>query len=136
MDFDLALSLPLLERTPATLRTLLAGLPREWTEANEGPDTWSPFDVVGHLIHGERTDWIPRSRIILEQGTDRRFAPFDRFAQSHESEGKSLEELLDDFERLRAESLATLAEWRLTDDQLALQGCIAEYRKNRPLARR
>jgi len=122
VDFDLRVAIPILERTPATLRALLGGLPSDWTDATEGPDTWSPYDVVGHLIHGEHTDWIPRARIILEQGTNRRFEPFDRFAQFRDSEGKSLAELLDEFERLRAESLATLAGWRLTDAQLSLEG--------------
>jgi len=122
VDFDLVLALPLLERTPATLRTLLAGLPPEWTDATEGPDTWSPFDVVGHLIHGERTDWIPRARIILAQGENRRFEPFDRFAQARDSEGKTLGQLLDEFERLRRESLRTLDGWKLSDAQLSLEG--------------
>jgi hypothetical protein len=122
MEFGLALSLPVLERTPATLRTLLAGLPSPWTDANEGPGTWSAFDVVGHLIHGERADWIPRARIILEEGPSRPFEPFDRFAQFRDSVGKSLAELLDEFERLRGESLSTLRSWRLTDAQLSLEG--------------
>jgi hypothetical protein len=111
-----------LERTPTTLRTLLEGLPSAWTDGNEGPDTWSPFDVVGHLIHGERADWIPRARMILEEGRSRAFEPFDRFAQFRDSEGKSVTELLDEFEQLRAQSLATLKGWRLTDAQLSLEG--------------
>jgi hypothetical protein len=122
MEFDLALALPVLQRTPATLRTLLAGLPPEWTDANEGPETWSAYDVVGHLIHGERADWIPRARIILERGRSTPFEPFDRFAQFRDSKGKSLAELLDEFERLRGESLATLEGWRLTDAQLSREG--------------
>jgi hypothetical protein len=122
MDFDLPDGVAVLERTPHTLRALLAGLPPVWTDATEGPETWSPYVIVGHLIHGERADWIPRARIILDQGPDRRFPPFDRLAQFRESEGKSLGALLDEFERLRAESLATLARWRLTDAQLALEG--------------
>lgn len=122
MDFDLSVSVPVLERTPAVLRTLLSGLSPSWVLANEGPDTWSPFDVVGHLIHGERTDWIPRARIILAQGAERRFAPFDRFAQFRESRGKSLETLLEEFEHLRRDNLETLAGWQLTDAQLALVG--------------
>jgi hypothetical protein len=122
MTFSLSSGVPILERTPRVLHALLDGLPHDWTHANEGPDTWSPFDVVGHLIHGERTDWIPRARIILEQGSDRRFTPFDRFAQSRDSEGKSLDQLLDELTRLRAESLDTLAGWKLTDAQLALEG--------------
>jgi len=96
--------------------------PAAWTDANEGPDTWSPFDVVGHLIQGERTDWIPRARMILEEGRSRAFEPFDRFAQFRDSEGKTLDALLDEFGRLRAQSLATLKAWQLTDAQLALEG--------------
>jgi hypothetical protein len=122
MEFHLPLALPMLERTPAVLRTLLADLPSEWTDANEGPESWSAFDVVGHLIHGERTDWIPRARMILEEGRSRPFEPFDRFAQSRDSAGRSLDELLGEFEQLRAESVRTLEGWRLTDEQLALQG--------------
>jgi len=122
MEFDLPLALPMLERTPAVLRTLLADLPSEWTDANEGPESWSAFDVVGHLIHGERTDWIPRARMILEEGRSRPFEPFDRFAQFRDSAGKSLDELLGEFAQLRADSVRTLKGWRLTDEQLALQG--------------
>lgn len=122
MDFDLTTGIAVLERTPLTLRSMLTGLPPAWTDGNEGPETWSPYDVVGHLIHGERTDWMPRARIILAQGPDRRFAPFDRFAQLRESQGKALADLLDEFVRLRAENLATLAGWGLTEAQLALEG--------------
>ena len=122
MDFDLEDGTAVLERTPATLRAMLAGLPAAWTDATEGPETWSPYDIVGHLVHGERADWIARARIILEQVAERRFAPFDRFAMFRESEGKSLDDLLDEFARLRAENLATLAGWRLTEAELALQG--------------
>ena len=127
MDFDLSAGVAILERTPHTLRAMLAGLPPAWTGANEGPETWSPYDIVGHLIHGERTDWMGRARIILAQGDDRRFAPFDRFAQFRESQGRSLAELLDEFARLRAENLATLAGWRLTGAQLALEGEHPEF---------
>src|SRR4051812_27228736 len=127
MDFDSIAGTAVLERTPQTLRALLAGLPAEWTEATEGPETWSPYVIVGHLIHGERTDWIPRARIILAQGPQRRFTPYDRFAQFHESEGKSLADLLDEFARLRAENVGTLAEWRLTEMQLELQGEHPEF---------
>jgi hypothetical protein len=122
MDFELATGVAVLERTPHTLRAMLAGLPPSWIEGTEGPETWSPYDIVGHLIHGERTDWIPRAQIILSQGANRRFTPFDRFAQFRESEGKSLTDLLEEFARLRAENLATLAQWGLTEAQLALQG--------------
>ncbi|MDQ6831370.1 MAG: DinB family protein [Gemmatimonadota bacterium] len=122
MDFDLATGIAVLERTPDTLRAMLAGLSPAWTDATEGPDTWSPYVIIGHLSHGERADWIPRARIILDQGENRRFTPFDRLAQLRESRGKSFAELLDEFARLRAESLAALAAWRLTDAQLSLEG--------------
>lgn len=122
MDFDLTSGVAVLERTPAALRAMLAGLPSTWVDATEGPETWSPYVVVGHLIHGERTDWIPRARIILAQGAERRFAPFDRFAQFRESNGKSLSDLLEEFERLRTNNLAVLTAWRLTEAQLALEG--------------
>jgi DinB superfamily len=122
MNFDLAAGLSVLERTPDTLRALLAGLPPAWTEGTEGPDTWSPYVIVGHLIHGERTDWIPRAEIILAQGQQRRFTPFDRFAQFRESEGKPLKQLLDEFARLRAGNLKKLAGWHLTEAQLELTG--------------
>ena len=122
MEFELGNAIAVLERTPATLRSLLLGLPPAWTDATEGPDTWSPYVVIGHLIQGERSDWIPRARIILAQGPERRFTPFDRFAQFRDSEGKSLSELLDEFAQLRAQKLSTLKSWQLTDAQLALEG--------------
>lgn len=122
MSFQLSDAIPVLERTPATFRALLSGLPDAWIAADEGPDTFSPFDNVGHLIHGERTDWIPRAQIILAQGANRRFEPYDRFAQKGESEGKRLRELLDDFAALRAANLVTLRSWKLTDRELALTG--------------
>lgn len=103
----------LLSRTPAALDALLRGLPAGWTHRNEGKDTWSVFDVIGHLNHGERTDWIPRIRIVLEHGEGRAFEAFDRFAQFRESESKTLEELLDDFARLRSENLRHLKSMRL-----------------------
>jgi hypothetical protein len=122
MDFDLGTGVAVLERTPQTFRAMLAGLSPAWTDATEGPDTWSPYVIVGHLIHAEHDDWIPRAKIILDQGPQRRFTPYDRFAQFRESEGKSLAQLLDEFARLRAENVATLVGWRLTDRQLALEG--------------
>jgi hypothetical protein len=127
MEFDFAEGFAVLERTPGTLRALLAGLPASWIDATEGPDTWSPYIVVGHLIHGERTDWIPRAGIILSQRPDRRFTPYDRFAQFRESQGKSLEQLLDEFARLRDENLKTLVGWQLTDAQLELTGEHPEF---------
>lgn len=122
MEFDLSHGRAVLARTPSTLRAMLSDLPADWLHATEGPDTWSPFEVLGHLIHGERADWIDRARIILEQGPDRRFAPFDRLAHRTESEGKALHELLDEFERLRRENLATLDQWELDEKQLSLEG--------------
>lgn len=122
MEFDLTRAMEVLERTPATLRALLGGLPEAWTAPNEGPETFSAFDNLGHLIHGERGDWLTRARIILAQGPDRRFEPYDRFAQYRESQGKGLAQLLDEFESLRAANLATLREWNLTERELALEG--------------
>ena len=122
MELDLEHGIAVLERTPMVLRAMLSGLPTAWTNATEGPETWSPYVIVGHLIHGERTDWIERARIILAQGENRRFAPYDRFAQFHESEGKTLADLLDAFARVRGDNLARLAGWKLTEAQLALEG--------------
>lgn len=111
----------ILERTPATLRVLLDGLPDVWVTATEGEGTWSPYDVVGHLIHGERADWMPRVRHILA-GETRPFAPFDREAQFVESRGRSLAELLATFASLRQESLAALTALKLAPDDLARRG--------------
>jgi len=122
MNFVLDTGVEVLRRTPATLRALLTDLPSEWTAATEGPETWSPYDIVGHLIHGERTDWIARARIILEQAPNRRFEPYDRFAQFRESQGKSLGQLLDEFQALRGENLITLRGFKLTDAQMTLEG--------------
>lgn len=122
MDFELPHAVAVLERTPAVFRALLAGLPEAWTAPTEGPDTFSAFDNLGHVIHGERADWIPRARIILAQGPSRMFEPYDRFAQVHESAGKSVPQLLDEFAALRAQNLDTLRGWNLTDQHLALPG--------------
>ena len=122
MEFDLAHGTAVLERTPETMRAMLFALPASWVDATEGQETWSPYVIVGHLIHGERTDWIPRAKIILAQGANRRFVPFDRFAQLRESSNKSLGDLLGEFAALRTLNLATLAAWNLSDAQLALEG--------------
>ena len=127
MDFELTTGIAVLERTPPALRAMLAGLPPAWTDATEGAETWSPYVILGHLIHGERTDWIPRARIILAQGPDRRFTPYDRHAQFHESRGKTLADLLDEFAVLRAGNLATLTQWGLTEAQLGLAGEHPEF---------
>ena len=105
MGFDLQHTIEILDRTPSTLNALLRDLPPIWTMRNEGGKTWNPFDIVGHLIHGELTDWMPRARTILEHGESRAFDPFDRLAQERESKGKPLPELLDEFARLRAQNL-------------------------------
>lgn len=122
MEYQLDQAKEVLRRTPATLNALLADLPNEWVMSNEGPETWSPYDVIGHLIHGEETDWIPRTRIILEQGEARPFDRFDRFAMFEESKGKSLLELLAEFERVRGESLRQLDELNLTPELLQKRG--------------
>jgi hypothetical protein len=106
--FDLAEARNFLARTPAILDVWLRAMPEAWAHANEGGDSWSAFDVVGHLIHGERTDWIPRLARIFEHGTAVPFDKFDRFAQFEDSQGKSLDELLEEFARLRAASLSSL----------------------------
>ena len=122
MEFQLDDAKDILRRTPSTLNSLLRDLPDEWALSNEGPDSWSPFDVVGHLIHGEEADWIPRARIILEYGESRAFEPFDRFAMFEKSRGKSMGDLLDRFERLRAESLRELEGMNLTPEMLGKRG--------------
>jgi hypothetical protein len=121
-DFSLDEAIAVLTRTPATLNALLRGLPNIWVRGNEGKDTWSPFDIVGHLVFGERTDWMPRVRIILESGEARPFDPFDRFAQLKESQDKSLEQLLEDFARLRRENLVALQALNLQQEDLTRRG--------------
>lgn len=126
-EISFAETIALLSRTPATLNAQLRGLPNIWVRRNEGrsdqeKDTWSAFDIVGHLIVGERTDWMPRVRVILESGEARAFDPFDRFAQLKESQEKSIEQLLDDFARLRGESLAALQALNLQPEDLKRRG--------------
>jgi hypothetical protein len=122
MQFGLELSIDVLTRTPGTLRTLLEGVGPPWAGGREGPDTFSPFDVVGHLIDGEETDWMPRARIILAQGTNRRFEPYDRFRHRARNPGRTLDSLLAEFATLRAGNLELLRSWELSDTELALQG--------------
>jgi hypothetical protein len=122
MEFSLAESIEILSRTPTALNALLQGLPDLWVRCNEGADTWSPLDIMGHLISGERTDWMPRVRIILESGEARPFDPFDRFAQLKENQNKSMEQLLDDFVRLRAANLAELRRLNLSHGDLTRRG--------------
>ncbi|HEV8176629.1 MAG TPA: DinB family protein [Gemmatimonadales bacterium] len=122
VNFTLENALPVLNRTPAVVRALLWGIPDPWVKAIEGPDTWSPFDIVGHLIHGERTDWIVRTEILLAYGETQPFTPFDRFAQFEASRGKTLPELLDTFTELRAENLLRLESLGLTTEDLQRRG--------------
>jgi hypothetical protein len=127
MEFRMAEAIAVLTRTPATVSALLRGLPDAWVRCNEGrskdgQDTWSALDIVGHLIVGERTDWMPRVRILLENGEARPFDPFDRFAQLKESRDKSLEQLLDDFARLRKENLAALQALNLQPEDFTRRG--------------
>src|SRR2546422_4626355 len=122
MDFDLILATDVLRRSPATLRALLDVLSEPWIRGTEGPETFSPFDVVGHLIDGEETDWIPRARIILAQGPKPRFEPYDRFRHRARNAKRTLNSLLDEFARLRVENIRVLESWHLTDPQLDLPG--------------
>ena len=122
MQHNLQHTISLLARTPATLDALLRDLPEEWTMRNEGGNTFNAFDVIGHLIQGERTDWMPRAKRILEYGESRAFDRFDRRAQERESQGKSLPQLLDEFARLRAENLAELRALNVTDRELNRRG--------------
>ena len=127
MTLDLDRSMALLARTPKTLDALLRGLPDDWTHATEGDDTWSAFDVVGHLIHGEEADWITRAETILEHGPDQTFEPFDRFAQFKASEGKTLPQLLDRFAELRNHNLEELRGQRLNLPDLDRTGKHPEF---------
>lgn len=127
MKFSLDHAVEILSQTPATLKSLLSGLSAPWIYSNEGEQTWSPFDVVGHLIHGERTDWMPRLKIILAHGETRPFTPFDRFAQFEASRGKLLPELLNIFADLRRENLTTLQQLRLTSEHFKLKGTHPDF---------
>ena len=122
MNFELEKAISILERTPIILYQYLNGLPLEWTNENEGPDTWSPYDIIGHLIHGEKTDWLVRTKIILSQIPDQSFEPFDRFAQFEKSKGKTLNQLIEEFIDLRSNNLQALKAMNITDDQLSLKG--------------
>lgn len=122
MNHDLDHSIVLLTHTPAALNALLRGLPNEWTLSNEGENTWSAFDIVGHLIHCERTDWMPRARWLLKFGESRPFEPFDRWGHIRESQGKQLSRLLDEFAAMRAENLAELRAMNLRPEDLSRRG--------------
>ena len=122
MKFEIENAIEVLSATPGTLRAMLGGLSDGWISGSNSSDSWQAFDVVGHLIHGEETDWIPRARIILEQGENRTFVPFDRFAQFEKSKGKRLADLLTEFEEARAKSLEEFRSWNLNDEQLKFKG--------------
>lgn len=122
MEHNLQQTISLLSRTPAVLDALLRGLPEAWTLQTEGDGSWSPFEVVAHLIHCERTDWMPRTRMILQFGESRAFEPFDRLGHVRESEGRSLAQLLDAFARLRSDNLSELSALNLQQEQLGLRG--------------
>lgn len=122
MQYNIKDAISILGRTPELLRTMLEGLPEEWLNNNEGEDTWSPYDVVGHLVHGERTDWIGRMNIILSDAEDKAFKPFDRFAQFEDSKGKTITMLLDKFAELREQNLNTLQEKGIREEDFARTG--------------
>lgn len=129
MNFDLDLSLDVLARTPATVQALLGTLAEPWVRGTEGPETFSPFDVVGHLIDGEETDWIPRARIILAQGPDLRFEPYDRFRHRERNVNRSMSSLLAEFTELRAANLELLRSWQLMPSDLDLPGCHPSFER-------
>ena len=122
MEFQIGPAKEILTATPTTLKTLLNGLSDEWIFSNEGNETWTPFDVVGHLIHADETDWIPRAKVILEHGESGVFEPFDRFAMFEKSKGKSLQDLLEEFELIRRNCLVELDQLGLTPETLAKKG--------------
>ena len=124
--FSIERSVEILERTPRVLSAMFTGLSDYWTGGGD-ESNWAPFDIVGHLIHGEVTDWIPRAEIILRQGENCTFEPFDRLAQFELSKGKSLDDLLGDFESKRSESLDTLRSWTLSNEQVNLKGIHPEF---------
>lgn len=122
MNFTLSKTIEILERTPDTLIVMLENISDDWTTKNEGEDTWSVYDVIGHLIHGEKTDWIPRMEIILSDKPDKNFVPFDRFAQFEKSEKKTLSELLNEFKSIREKNLQLLKSKNITESDLAKTG--------------
>lgn len=127
MDFDLIAAVPMLERTPVVLQSLLCGLPSEWTHVDEGAGTWSVREVLAHLIHGEEADWIPRVRHLMEWGDRKPFPPFDRTFAFAEQRERAVEELVDEFSTLRRKSLGSLAALSLTTTDLAREGRHPEF---------
>ena len=122
MNYSKEQAIEILERTPAVLKSLLANISTDWVMNNEGPETFSPYDVVGHLIHGEKTDWVVRAKIILQHGVSRPFDPYDRFAQFEESKGKNLQQLLKEFEEIRKQNIGWLQSCQLTENDLERKG--------------
>ncbi|MGX7666018.1 DinB family protein [Flavobacterium pedocola] len=122
MKFDITTAITFLERTPALLEVQLKNLPEPWLHCNEGEATWSAFDIVGHLVHGEKTDWISRLEIILSDNEDKSFSPFDRFAMFEDSKGKSMEQLLVEFKTLRERNLGILKSKKLTENDFNRTG--------------
>ncbi len=122
MNFKIMDSIQILERTPAVIESLLNNLSNEWLNNNEGVNTWSPFDIVGHLIFGEKTDWISRIKIILKQKENEMFEPFDRFAQFEESKGKTINDLFKEFKKLRKENVQELKSMNISAEELVLKG--------------
>lgn len=122
MKFDVNKSIEILARTPKVLENLLLGLSEDWVLSNEGEGTWSPYDVIGHLIHGELTDWIPRAKIMLSNAKDKTFEPFDRFAQMNQGKKSTLKELLEEFATLRAKNIRELKSFNLHSDSLLQTG--------------
>jgi len=118
MKFTVDKSLEILERTPKVLITMLQDISADWTSPNEGGDSWSVYDIIGHLIHGEKTDWVPRTEIILSENSDKKFTPFDRFAQFEDSKGKTLNQLLKEFKMLRERNIEQLRSKKITDKNL------------------
>src|SRR5215212_5053265 len=114
MKVEIESAISVLAVTPQTVRAMLISLPDQWTRGGDRSEAWTPFDIVGHLIHGEETDWVPRAQIILAQGDNVTFEPFDRFAQFERSKGKSLADLIDEFQRLRTQNVQTLRSWNLS----------------------
>ena len=122
MTFKIEKAIEILERTPLTIETLLKGISEEWLKSNEGENTWSPYGIVGHLIHGEKTDWITRARIILSGSENKTFIPFDRYAQKNENQETPIEELLEEFKERRSESLKELKSLQIDNSKLEEKG--------------
>jgi len=129
MKFDLTKSIEVLERTPIVVEDMLKGISDDWTSKNEGPGTWSVYDILGHLVHGEKTDWIARMEIILSENVNKRFTPFDRLAQFYESKGKSLQKLIAEFKTLRRKNLSKLRRKKIRATDLSKRGIHPEFGK-------